>query len=184
MLTATPIQLGNKDLFTLLNILRPDLIYDYENFERISEPNPFINEAVRFIRGNTADWQQNALTNLIAAAKTSFGKINLLHNPVYQKTIVTLRQETVTQEERVKLITATESLHSFATIINRTQRRVIGAFTIRKPETLKVSFTADQSTLYNELLRIQANILRQLHGDKGLRFMMTTIMRQASSCIH
>ena len=184
MLTATPIQLGNKDLFTLLNILRPDLIYDYENFERISEPNPFINEAVRFIRGNTADWQQNALTNLIAAAKTSFGKINLLHKPVYQKTIVTLRQETVTQEERVKLITDTESLHSFATIINRTRRRDIGAFTIRKPETLKVSFTADQSTLYNELLRIQANILRQLHGDKGLRFMMTTIMRQASSCIH
>lgn len=184
MLTATPIQLGNKDLFTLLNILRPDLIYDYENFERISEPNPFINEAVRFIRGNTADWQQNALTNLIAAAKTSFGKINLLPNPIYQKTIVTLRQETVTQEERVKLITDTESLHSFATIINRTRRRDIGAFTIRKPETLKVSFTADQSTLYNELLRIQANILRQLHGDKGLRFMMTTIMRQASSCIH
>ena len=184
MLTATPIQLGNKYLFTLLNILRPDLIYDYENFERISEPNPFINEAVRFIRGNTADWQQNALTNLIAAATTSFGKINLLHNPVYQKTIVTLRQETVTQEERVKLITDTESSHSFATIINRTRRRDIGAFTIRKPETLKVSFTADQSTLYNELLRIQANILRQLHGDKGLRFMMTTIMRQASSCIH
>lgn len=184
MLTATPIQLGDKDLFTLLNILRPDLVYDYESFERMSEPNPFINEAVRLIRSNATEWQQNALSNLIAAGRTSFGAINLLPNPVYQNAIETLQQESITQEERIKLITDTESLHTFATIINRTRRRDIGEFTVRKPETLKVSFTEDQATLYNELLHIQANILRQLHGDRGLRFMMTTIMRQASSCIH
>lgn len=184
MLTATPIQLGDKDLFTLLNILRPDLVYDYESFERMSEPNPFINEAVRLIRSNAAEWQQNALSNLIAAGKTNFCAINLLPNPVYQNAIATLRQKSITQEERVKLITDMESLHTFATIINRTRRRDIGEFTVRKPETLKVSFTEDQATLYNELLHIQANILRQLHGDRGLRFMMTTIMRQAASCIH
>ena len=78
MLTATPIQLGDKDLFTLLNILRPDLIYDYENFERMSEPNPFINEAVRLIRSNTADWQQKALSNLIDAGKTSRGTVDII----------------------------------------------------------------------------------------------------------
>lgn len=184
MLTATPIQLGDKDLFTLLNILRPDLIYDYESFERMSEPNPFINEAVRIIRSNAADWQEEALLNLVTAGKTTCGITNLLPNPIYQKAIEVLQQATVTQEERVRLITDIESLHTFATIINRTRRRDIGEFTVRKPETLKVSFTEDQAILYNELLRIQANILRQLHGDRGLRFMMTTIMRQASSCIH
>jgi len=184
MLTATPIQLGDKDLFTLLNILRPDLIYDYENFERISEPNPFINEAVRIIRSNASDWQQNALKNLIMAGKTNCGKTNLLPNPTYKNAIKLLERDIITQEERVKLITDIESLHTFASIINRTRRRDIGEFTVRKPETLKVEFTEDQAILYNELLRIQANILRQLHGDRGLRFMMTTIMRQASSCIH
>lgn len=184
MLTATPIQLGDKDLFTLLNILRPDLIYDYENFERMSEPNPFINEAVRLIRSNTADWQQKALSNLIDAGKTSRGTVDIIHNPTYVKAVNILSQDTVTQEERVELITDIESLHTFASIINRTRRRDIGEFTIRKPETLKVSFTEDQAKLYNELLRIQASILMQLHGDRGLRFMMTTIMRQASSCIH
>lgn len=184
MLTATPIQLGDKDLFTLLNILRPDLIYDYESFEKMSEPNPFINEAVRIIRSNASDWQQKALENLVAAGKTNCGKTNLIPNPTYINAIKTLEQETVTQEERVKLITDIESLHTFATIINRTRRRDIGEFTVRKPETLKVKFTEEQAFVYNELLRIQANILRQLHGDRGLRFMMTTIMRQASSCIH
>ncbi len=184
MLTATPIQLGDKDLFTLLNILRPDLIYDYENFERMSEPNPFINEAVKLIRSNTENWQQKALTNLIAAGKTSRGLVDIVHNPIYINAVNTLKQKNVSQEERVKLITDVESLHTFATIINRTRRRDIGEFTVRKPETLKVNFTEDQAKLYNELLRIQASILMQLHGDRGLRFMMTTIMRQASSCIH
>ena len=63
MLTATPIQLGDKDLFVLLHLLRPDLIYDYESFEHMSEPNPYINEAVKSIRGNDCDWQKKALSN-------------------------------------------------------------------------------------------------------------------------
>lgn len=184
MLTATPIQLGDKDLFTLLSILRPDLIYDYDNFVGMSEPNPFINEAVRLIRGNTEDWQEKALANLVSAGKTGRGSVDLVHNPIYVNAVEVLKQEIITQEERVKLITDIESLHTFACIINRTRRRDIGEFTVRKPETLKVSFTEDQALLYNELLRIQASILMQLHGDRGLRFMMTTIMRQASSCIH
>ena len=184
MLTATPIQLGDKDLFVLLHLLRPDLIYDYESFEHMSEPNPYINEAVKAIRGNDNDWQKIALDNLIAAGDTNWGASVLKRNPVYNSAIRILQQPIISQGERVKLITDVEGLHTFARIINRTRRRDIGEFTVRKPETLKVKFTNDQARLYDELLRIQANILIQLHGDRGIRFMMTTIMRQASSCIH
>lgn len=42
------------------------------------------------------------------------------------------------------LIGDVESLHTFAHIINRTRRRDSGNFTLRKPETLKVSFTPEQ----------------------------------------
>ena len=59
-LTATPIQLGNHDLFVLLNVLRPDLILDYESFEHMSEPNPFINRAVDAARARQIDWEKNA----------------------------------------------------------------------------------------------------------------------------
>ncbi|HCM14540.1 MAG TPA: helicase, partial [Candidatus Cloacimonas sp.] len=41
-LTATPIQLGNKDLYVLLNLLRPDLIINEKNFEHMSSPNRYI----------------------------------------------------------------------------------------------------------------------------------------------
>ena len=41
-LTATPIQLDSRDLFVLLNTLRPDLIPDEETFEHIAAPNPYV----------------------------------------------------------------------------------------------------------------------------------------------
>ena len=37
LLTATPVQLGSNDLFTLLNVLRPDLVIDHASFEQMAE---------------------------------------------------------------------------------------------------------------------------------------------------
>lgn len=184
LLTATPIQLGDKDLFVLLNLIRPDLVFDYDSFKHISEPNPFINAAAKLIRGNKENWKEEALDNLEKAGNTNWGTAMLIPNPVYRNAVRMLHRDTISQEERVKLIGDVESLHTFAHIINRTRRRDIGNFTLRKPETLKVSFTKEQQALYDRLMETQANILMQLHGDRGIRFMMTTIMRQASSCIH
>lgn len=184
LLTATPIQLGDKDLFVLLNLLRPDLVFDFDSFKHMSAPNPFINEAVKIIRSNKEDWKALAHEQLQKAADTPWGIAMISTNPVYQKAVRMLNREHITPEDRVQLITDVESLHTFANIINRTRRRDIGNFTIRKPETIKVKFTEAQEELYSKLMQTQAEILIKLHGDRGIRFMMTTIMRQASSCIH
>ena len=184
LLTATPIQLGDKDLFVLLNLLRPDLVFDLDSFRHMASPNPFINEAAKIIRSNREEWKSLALTQLKKAADTPWGIAMLTANPVYQKAVRRLNREHITPEERVELITDVESLHTFANLINRTRRRDIGNFTVRKPETIKVSFTEAQAELYFKLMQTQAEILIKLHGDRGIRFMMTTIMRQASSCIH
>ena len=46
-LTATPVQLGSEDLYTLLNVLRPDLVIDSASFEQMAAPNRHINAAVQ-----------------------------------------------------------------------------------------------------------------------------------------
>ena len=76
-LTATPIQLGNSDLFVLLNTLRPDLIPDEETFEHIAAPNPFINEAVHHARTQAPGWRAQATQALDQAAKTAWGQTML-----------------------------------------------------------------------------------------------------------
>lgn len=184
LLTATPIQLGDQDLYVLLKLLRPDLVFDYESFKHMAEPNPYINDAIKFVRGNKENWQELALESLLAAGNTAWGIAMLTTNNTYIRAIKLLKSNHVSDEQRVGLITDLEGLHTFARLINRTRRRDIGNFTLRKPETKKVYFTEKQAELYNKLLDTQAKILIQLHGDRCIKFMMTTIMRQAASCIY
>ena len=92
-------------------------------------------------------------------------------------------EKSADDEERIQLITDIEALHTFSGIINRTRRRDIGEFTVRKPETVSVEFTAEQKRLHDDLLLAQAEIFSRLHSDISVNFMMTTIRRQAASCL-
>jgi len=182
-LTATPIQLGSNDLFVLLNTLRPDLIIDQESFSHMAEPNPFINQAVSAMRSQMPEWQNLAIEALDQAASTPWGQAILRLNPDFSRVRSELLRGEVPHEERIRMIADTEGMHTFAGIINRTRRRDIGNFTVRKPETVLVPFTPAQQHLHDELLRIQAEIFSQIHNGVNVKFMMTTIRRQAASCL-
>ena len=183
-LTATPIQLGSHDLFVLLNTLRPDLIRDQESFQHMAEPNPFINQAVNHVRGQEPDWTARTTEALEHSTATDWGQAILRHNPEFNRIRKRLAEGDIAADERVQLITDIEGLHTFAGIINRTRRRDIGAFTLRKPETVTVDFSADQRQLHDELIQVQEEILSRIHPDVNVNFMMTTIRRQAASCLY
>ena len=183
-LTATPIQLGNHDLFVLLNVLRPDLILDQESFEHMSEPNPYINQAVDAARAQTKGWIRQAKKALDQAAATAWGKAILKKNPEFKRIRSHLIEERVTHEKRIQLITDMEALYTFSGILNRTRRRDIGEFTIRRPKTVEVPLTPEQEEIHEVLLETKAEIFRSLHGDKSVNFMMTTLRRQLASCLH
>lgn len=183
-LTATPIQLGNHDLFVLLNVLRPDLVLDYESFEHMSEPNPFINQAVDVARARQIDWEQNAKENLDQAAATAWGQAIFKKNPEFKRIRSKLDNRQITNEDRIQLITDMEALHTFSRIINRTRRRDIGEFTIRRPQTVEVPLTPKQEEIHEAMLETKAEIFRSLHGNKSVNFMMTTLRRQLASCLY
>ena len=183
-LTATPIQLGSRDLFVLLNVLRPDLILDEESFEHMAEPNPFINQAVDAARSQEPDWTRYTQEALDQAASTGWGKSILKENPEFKRIQNQIAEESVTKEERIQLITDIEAQYTFSGILNRTRRRDIGTFTIRRPQTVEVELTADQAELHDALLEMQADIFRTLHGDQNINFMMTTLRRQLASCLY
>lgn len=182
-LTATPIQLGNKDLFVLLNLLRPDLIINEKSFEHMSEPNMYINAAARHVRVADKGWQIKAAEALREAVNTSWGASMLSDNPTCNHLMDDLEKGEVSQERRVQMITEIEDLHTFNTMINRTRRRDIESITTRTPETVEVDFTPEQVLVHDTLLDIQRQILSAIHGQNSINFMMSTIKRQAASCI-
>ncbi len=183
-LSATPVQLGSQDLFVLLNILRPDLIIDRESFDHMAAPNPYINLAADLARGGENEWEIKALKALQEAAHTEWGSKLLKNNPTYVSLHEKLSTRPCQQEERVEAIGNIESLHTFDSIINRTRRRDIGEFTVRKPTTVTVEFTEKQRYLYENLLKVQTEIFLNLHGEKNIAFMLTTIRRQAASSLY
>ena len=183
-LTATPLQLGSDDLFVLLNLLRPDLIIDRESFQHMAAPNPHINRAIDAARGGAKGWQEEAVAGLEDAASTDWGERILSEDPEFRSIEEELTKGTLSPEDRVGAIHVLENLHTFSGIINRTRRRDIGEFTIREPRTVSVEFTPEQRELHDSLLAVQAQILSRIHPSRSINFMMTTIRRQAASCLY
>ncbi|SDA22305.1 SNF2 family N-terminal domain-containing protein [Nitrosospira sp. Nsp18] len=183
-LTATPVQLGSKDLYTLLSVLRPDLIIDQASFAQMAEPNHFINAAVHRCRLGQSNWAIEARELLDEAAQTEWGRLFLREAPAFQKTYDQLQDAVLNDAVRVELTGAIEGFYTFSSLINRTRRRDIGEFTTRKPETLTVDFTPPQKELHDRLLEIVTKILAFCHGNQNVKFMMTTIRRQAASCLY
>ena len=183
MLTATPLQNTSHDLYTLLNVLRPDMVIDFDTYRKMSEPNPYISIASAKARSATDKWQAESLNALLEMEKTYWGREVISKTPLYARLKAQLGQQELSRAERVKFITDVESLHSFNSLINRTRRRDIEDFCVREPVTLESRFTLAQQELHDELLAFEHQALSLLHGEHGIPFMMTTIRRQAASCI-
>lgn len=185
-LSATPVHVGSRNLFVLLNLLRPDLFPDQDVFKEMIEPNQFINGSIRHLRTcNPPDlWQQQAAQMLERAASTNWGKEVLSQDPRFQKWQTRLSQPARLDDvERVRCVRDLEEVHSLAHILNRTRRRDIGKFTIREPHTVTVPFTPAQEVVYDALIDFRRAVLRTHYEDSAARLIIDTLERQAASSL-
>lgn len=183
-LSATPVQLGRDDLYTLLNVLRPDVIIDPASFEQMAEPNQFINGAIQACRRGEQGWSEQVREQLREVAGTMWGREVLAINPGFQHIYDGLAEGGEDGASRIKTIHSLEGLLTFSSLINRTRRRDIGEFTTRKAETVSTEFTPSQKKLHDDLLSVIARILARLHGNQNVKFMMSTVSRQAASSLY
>ena len=183
-LTATPLQNSKNDLYTLLNLLRPDVVIDKDTFATMSEPNAYINSLLRIVRNQGENWQEEGKQEIANILTTEWGRNVIQQHPNFETIYNFLEKQEVTREEKIDIVTKIESLHSFNTMINRTRRRDIEDFCIRRTITVTAPFNGVQKDLYDSLIEFESNALAQLHGSRSVMFMMCTIMRQAASCIY
>ncbi|OAI22829.1 hypothetical protein A1356_18650 [Methylomonas koyamae] len=183
LLSATPIQLGNQDLFNLLQLLRPDVITGRGDFDAMAEPNPALNKAIEAARAAKPDWKERVFDHLHEALTTAWGLGVLSNDPKTQQILDLLLDEDESIEARLTTVRLLEKLYTFAPFINRTRRRDIGNFTTRKPETVSVEFTPEQAELHLDLLDLLARILQLRHGNQNLKFLLSTIRRQIASSV-
>lgn len=186
LLSATPVHTGAANLFTLLQLLRPDLFPSFETFERMVEPNRHLTEAMRHVRAGRADggWQQAAAEALDRAASTRWGAEALVHNVQFTSWRTRLAvQPPLDDEERIRCLRELEEAHTLALVMNRTRRRDIGRFTQREPRTVEVPFTPEQQVFYERLIAWQRRVLDFVHGSLVANLVLSQIERQAASCL-
>ncbi len=183
LMSATPIQLGSNDLYSLLHLLRPDVITCRKDFDAMAEPNPSLNAAIAAARAARQDWKEQVFDHFNDALVTTWGRGVLQNDPRTQQIIDALLNDDDTPEIRLTVARQLETLYTFSPFINRTRRRDIGNFTTRKPETVSVEFTAEQAALHADLLGLLARMLAYRHGNQNLKFMLSTIRRQIASSV-
>ncbi len=184
LISATPIQTGSQDLQTLLRLLRPDVFSQPAAFDLMREPNGFLANVDTAIRVASDGWQRTALAELDEALATTWGRHVLLADPRAQELRDLLEQEQLSDADRVGCLRLTQTLNTFSGLINRTRRRDIGDFTTRKPETVEVSFTAEQKAVYDDLLDLASRINESRGRGQSIDFLLSTLKRQASSSLN
>ncbi|MBV9279329.1 MAG: hypothetical protein JOZ41_04540, partial [Chloroflexi bacterium] len=138
-LSATPVHLGSSNLYSLLNLLRPDVFPDEAVFDEILEPNQYLTEAMRHVRTRTPEgsWSQAAAADLTKVVATSYGRSVVGLDERFQLWRRKLEQAPIASDaERMRCLRDLEELHSLAHVMNRTRRRDIGQFTVREPHTV------------------------------------------------
>lgn len=185
-LSATPVHLGSENLYSLLNLLRPDLLPDPAVFQQMIEPNAHLIRSMRHVRTRVPkeNWQKEGLLAIKDAVNTEWGQQALQTDPRVDEWTDRLScQEELGEEERIRFLRDLEEVHTFAHMMNRTRRRDIGQFTIREPHTEKVPFTPDQMTFYKALIEFYQQVLSIEHDPLTVRWITVNLERQVASCL-
>jgi len=183
-LSATPVHTSSDNLFTLLNLLRPDLFPDNAVFSEVVAPNRHLIDAMRNVRTMQpkGSWQAKAADSLATAGTCGHGTV--AQDPFYTEWLAKLEaDEPLAGEQRVRCLRDVEEMHTLAHIVNRTRRRDIGRFTTREPHTIAVPFTPAQEEFYNRFVALRHELFSMKHDPFVVRLIIVNAERQASSCL-
>ncbi|MFI7284161.1 helicase-related protein [Micromonospora chersina] len=183
MLSATPLQVHSQDLYTLVHLLRDDLVPAEQDFAQMLEPNHFLYEAVEAARAGREQWQQQVHQALDRALATAWGRQVMVVDPRLAQVRDLLAGPPDDARDRIRVVRALEDLNTFSAIVSRTRRRDIGTFTTRKPSAPVIAFTPEQQAVYDAVLALGRRIVQLQVPGMPVEFLLSMLHRQAASSI-
>lgn len=181
-LSATPINLGNDDLFNLVNILEGDHYLDRDIFESQLEPNAIINEVVRRLPEARTASPMPLRERLQAVEELDYGR-HVASRPAYRDLLSLLSHERpLASAEIARAKRIAGELNTLSGILTRTTKRdVPDARAVREPVQLDVAWTSGEREFYETVERMYRRKAERSNAPVG--FIMQMPLRQAASCI-
>jgi SNF2 family DNA or RNA helicase len=177
LLTATPIQTRNANLFNLLKLVDQDNFYNEYVFEGLVEANRPILYALRYL-WSTPSNVDAARQEIESALRSSYFR----SNPLLENILSKLSSNHITEEDRIELGYKLERASLLGQYITRSRKKdVLPNRVKRKPQTLVVRFSPLEQEIYQQVSR---QIRRQGRWQQGAAlFKLITRQRQMASCM-
>jgi len=178
-LTATPLQLSTRDLFTLLHALRPTEFRDPNVFDEMLRGHSGVHRASAMVRSAKAEHLPRAAEELSAV----FARNGEIPDPLAAGVVRDLRTQVPADRRAwVELERRIQDLHPLASILTRTRKREVQENApTRRAAVFRCQWTEEEDQAYQALV---AGSTRR--GWIGERLTLGQIQRarQAASSIH
>jgi len=182
LLTATPLQTSQVDLYNLLKLIDETMFDGFDDFLDQLAPNRNLNAAVRALRERPPN-QGLAIAELQAIEHLRAGGQVTAH-PNFAYVLRHLEGSLEDRDERIELQRQIDQMNVLAPIYTRTRKRDVAQVAKRQAHVIKVATTPDELHFYNAVLahaRAQAQASSQSGWIPGFAGMMRE--RQAASCL-
>lgn len=181
LLTATPLNLGNQDLFHLLQILSPGEFDDLALFEERINPNRYINAAARLIEKRMP---RQALARLQQVEGTT-EYTRFTKHPYYAEVKTLLDCDTLPRERALQAQRLLLELNTLAHIFTRTRKReVVRNAPLRDVHLVQFSFEQKEKAFYDAVIHfVRQHWYVTAQESWSVGFALVMRERQAASCI-
>ena len=182
LLTATPLQTSQQDLFNLLRFIDPGQFAQPDDFLLQLQPNALLNQAISCLRAAPPDLA-GAKTALLAIRSLSAGT-QVTSHPGYPLVLRALEQPDLDREALVRLRRDIDALNVISAVYTRTIKRDVSGAATRDAHAVNVPVT-EAEALFLEAVLAHARAQAQQRSASGWTPGFTGIMRerQAASCI-
>lgn len=180
LLTATPVNLGNRDLFTLLQFLDPAQFTSFELFNAQARPNAIVNEAAAMLlrEGSPPEVRDR----LLALRSDPLGHVVLDRADVRELLDTLGATQRLAPSQMITAKRVIAGMGPFSNYISRTRKRdVPDAKAVRFPVTLSVEWTQEEQDFYDAVRSwVRQRALSEGHPPGFIEQMP---LRQTASCI-
>ncbi len=185
MLSATPLNLRNEDLFNQMHILNPILFPDITTFETLQSPVIKLNKIRRLLAAHSLEAVEQIFDQLAELGRDAIGKLVLSH-PQVKELIEKLKNKTpLCFDEIVRYERLFVSLSPLYYSFTRTRKREALEHQVqREVWELPISLSDEERKFSDDVL----NTIRDYYFSEGkdphvISFIINTHLRMVSSCI-
>jgi superfamily II DNA or RNA helicase len=185
MLTATPLNLKDADLFHLMNILNPDMYTDIQSFEALIEPVKVLNHIKNALLQNKLEDYPTIHRLLDGLDTLSMGPILTNHAGIQELKKQLSVQRELTVEEVVKFERILSSLNPLENSFTRTlKKEAFQEQVIRDVVKIPVYLTEEERMFYKAVIQMSEELFLAKGGNPAaLGFVTNMPRRMAASCI-